>query len=170
MHHKSIDKGKPGESRGRKVTGPVQVSRTTERGITMVISKIVGAVVVAGVVAAGASAFTATGLADNAPEAQFIGGTVSQTVTGASLETVDYRFADAASTRIDQITLTLAGADGKDVTVTPAGGSWAGGGTATQFLCTTVTDGESVCSPDGTGSNYYTSLSGIDVHVEGDQG
>ena len=35
------------------------------------------------------------------------------------------------------------------LTVTPAGGSWAGGGTATQFLCTTVTDGESVCSPDG---------------------
>jgi hypothetical protein len=136
----------------------------------MFSSKIVGAVLAAGVVAAGASAFTATGLADTAPAAQFIGGTVSQTVTGATLTGVDYGFtADPSHSQIDTVTLTFTGADGKSVNLTPQGGDY--DAAEESFVCTAVSaapDHQSVCTVDPAG--YYAGLSGIDVHVIGDQG
>jgi hypothetical protein len=70
--------------------------------------KILGAVAVAGLVAATGSAFTGTGLSNSAGAAQFVGGTVSQTVSGATLTDISYEFSDGTQTAVDGITLTFA--------------------------------------------------------------
>jgi hypothetical protein len=61
--------------------------------------KIAVALAAVGLAAADGSAFTATGLATTgqASAAQFIGGTISQAVTGATLDSVTYGYADAAT-------------------------------------------------------------------------
>lgn len=52
--------------------------------------KLLGAVAVAGLVAASGSAFTASGLASTADAAAEVGGTVTQSVDGATLTDVQY--------------------------------------------------------------------------------
>ena len=52
--------------------------------------KFLGALAVAGLVAAGGSAFTGAGLNSSVPADQFIGGSVTQTVSGATLESTKY--------------------------------------------------------------------------------
>lgn len=130
-------------------------------------TKILGAVAVAGLVAATGSAFTGTGLTNNAGASQFVGGTVSQSVTGASLAGVVYAFSDTTNTAVNKITLTFAdGADGKAVSVAPSGGS---GGT---FSCPVVTTGDtSICTfvedpaTTGTVEVGYTGLTSLSVTV-----
>ena len=83
-------------------------------------TKIVGGFAVAALVAATGSAFTGTGLSTTgqASAAQFVGGTVSQDVTGATLSDISYGdFADApADTQAQNVTLTFdANAAGKTV-------------------------------------------------------
>jgi hypothetical protein len=78
-------------------------------------SKIAVAVAFAGMAAVGGAAFTGAGLTNSAPT-QFIGGTVTSTVTGATLTNVAYSFTDASNIRVDQIAVTLTGATGKTVT------------------------------------------------------
>jgi hypothetical protein len=137
----------------------------------MIISKVLGAVLVSGVVAAGASAFTAPGLADSAPASQFLGGTVSQTVTGANLVSVTYGFTDATNTVVDSITMVFNGADGKTVSVAPTGNATPGGafssGAVNAGTHTYVAAWEPTIEggPDG-----YATLTGIGVTVVGDQG
>jgi hypothetical protein len=70
--------------------------------------KLLGAVAVAGVIAAGGSAFTGTGVTSTAAASQFVGGTVQQAVTGATLNDVSYGFSDATNTAINAVTLTFA--------------------------------------------------------------
>jgi hypothetical protein len=56
-------------------------------------TRILGAVAVAGLIAAGSAAFTGSGILQSgtaAPTSGFAGGTVSQTVTGANLSDIDY--------------------------------------------------------------------------------
>jgi hypothetical protein len=73
-------------------------------------TKILGAVAVAGLVATGGSAFTAGGLTLAAEkQTAFIGGTVSQTVTGASLESIVYGYFSVADAKISSVTLTFIG-------------------------------------------------------------
>jgi hypothetical protein len=51
-------------------------------------TKFLGALAVAGLLAAGGSAFTSTGVTNNAGATQFVGGTISQNVTGATLSSL----------------------------------------------------------------------------------
>jgi hypothetical protein len=98
-------------------------------------TKLIGAVAVAGLVAAGGSAFTGSGLTNNAGSAQYVGGTVSQSVTGATLSTVAYSFGDApANTAVHSVALVFADAttDGKTPTVAFTGGN------AVAFTCDVI--------------------------------
>jgi hypothetical protein len=63
--------------------------------------KFLGALAVAGLVAAGGSAFTGAGLTSSAPADQFIGGSVSQTVSGAILTSTKYSLTGNNITGID---------------------------------------------------------------------
>jgi hypothetical protein len=118
--------------------------------------KILGAVAVAGVVAAAGSAFTATGLLNSAGASQYIGGTVSQSVSGATLSNIAYDFSDATNTAVSSVTLSLSGAQAKHVSISLAGG--------TAFTCTDVDAGSSTCSPTTPG-DYATGVTGISVTV-----
>lgn len=109
--------------------------------------KLLGAVAVAGLVAATGSAFTATGLATTAGATQFVGGTVSQSVTGATLSSLVYGFTDTTKTAVNSVTLTFGDATGgKTPTISLTGG------TATTFTCGAInsTSFISVCNA-GTG-------------------
>jgi hypothetical protein len=124
-------------------------------------TKIAGGFAVAALVAATGSAFTGTGLATSgtAASAQFVGGTVSQTVTGATLTDISYGFTDTTDTAVNSISLTFSGtADGRTVAVAPSGGSGA------TFTCTAVASNSSTCSPDTAGTSY-TGLTSLAVTV-----
>lgn len=123
--------------------------------------KIVTAVAVAGIVFAGGSAFTGTGLSTTAGETQFIGGQVSQQVTGATLATVDYDFTNTTQESINKINLSFANTeDGKPVVVTTTGGA---GGT---FTCGNVVANASVCTfAPTTTETGYTGLTGLSITV-----
>ncbi|MBV1781361.1 hypothetical protein KRR55_19855 [Paeniglutamicibacter sp. ABSL32-1] len=124
--------------------------------------KILTAVAVAGIAFAGGSAFTGTGLTNNAGATQFIGGQVSQSVTGATLASVAYAFADTtAKTSVNSITLTFADtADGLEVAATPSGGS---GGT---FTCGLVSANVSTCTfAPATAETGYTGLTSLAIDV-----
>lgn len=107
--------------------------------------QLIGGVAVAGAVAAGTTAFTATGLTNSAGASAFVGGSISQTVTGAALSTIAYGFYDApANTTINLVTLTFADATaGKTPTISFTGGSGA-------FTCTAINASTFVssCTPD----------------------
>jgi hypothetical protein len=127
-------------------------------------AKIITALSVAGLAVAAGSAFTGTGVATTgqASAAQFVGGTVSQSVSGATLTTVEYSFDDAgANTRVDSIALTFSGtANGRTVAVTPTGGS---GGT---FDCTDTASNASTCTfVPADAETGYTGLASLAVTV-----
>ena len=107
-------------------------------------AKVISALSVAGLAVVAGSAFTGTGLATSgqAASAQFVGGTVSQTVTGATLTNIAYSYADSGpKTLVSSIGLTFSGtADGRVVAAAPSGGS---GGT---FSCTAVASNGSTCT------------------------
>ncbi|GAB4098630.1 hypothetical protein [Sinomonas halotolerans] len=111
---------------------------------------------------AGGSAFTGTGLATTAGATQFVGGTVNQTVTGASLASVTYGFADApGNTQVNKIDLKFADATGgKTPTVSLNGGA------GTSFTCTAVNAATFIasCTPTTAGTSQ-TGLTGLDVTV-----
>jgi hypothetical protein len=111
--------------------------------------KILGAAAVAGVVAASGSAFTGGGLSNTATQDQFVGGTTSQTVHGATLTAVSYT---VAANIVTHIHLTFdAAATGHDVTVTFGGGTYTCGSG-------TVVDGSNDCTGE-TASNADGGLS-----------
>ncbi|HET7140304.1 MAG TPA: hypothetical protein VFI36_09100 [Arthrobacter sp.] len=127
-------------------------------------AKIITALSVAGLAVAAGSAFTGAGLSTSGSAAspQFVGGTVSQTVTGATLTNLEYGFgADVTKTAVSQVTLTFADATGgKTPTV-----SLTGGGTAT-FACLPI-DGTtfvSVCNPV-VADTTKTAVTSADVTV-----
>lgn len=117
--------------------------------------KILGAVAVAGLVATAGSAFTAGGLS-GAPSTMFVGGSVDQSVTGATISSVVYDV-DEAANKIDAVTLTFgdATADAKVPTITFTGA--AANGT---FTCTAVnaTTNISSCTATTQADNNVTSL------------
>jgi hypothetical protein len=109
-------------------------------------TKFLAAVAFAGLAAAGGSAFTGSGLSTSGSAAadQFVGGTVSQSVTGATLSSVAYSYADTSNTAIHSALLTFADAnsDGKSVGIVFSGGN------AAAFTCTAVeaTNHTSTCT------------------------
>jgi hypothetical protein len=111
---------------------------------------------------AGGTAFTGTGVTDNAGATQFLGGTVSQSVTGATLSNVAYGFADApANTEVNSITLTFGDATGgKTPTISLNNSS------GTAFTCTAIdgTTFKSTCTPSTSGT-YQTGLESVAVTV-----
>jgi hypothetical protein len=84
-------------------------------------AKLVTALTLAGLAFAGSTAFTGAGLSSVAGPSQFIGGTVTQTVTGATLNSLAYGFTagDNTKTQVETVTLTFAaGSEGKAVGLT----------------------------------------------------
>ncbi|WP_372698873.1 hypothetical protein [Arthrobacter sp. JSM 101049] len=123
--------------------------------------KLLTAVALAGIAFAGGSAFTGTGLTNEAGSTQFIGGQVSQSVTGATLAGVDYDFTDSTQDSIKTINLSFANTeDGKAVTVNPQGG------TGGAFSCTTISANASTCTFAPTANETgYTGLTSLDITV-----
>jgi hypothetical protein len=117
--------------------------------------QMVTGLAVAGIVATGGSALTSTGVTttNQAASAQFVGGTVSQAVTGATLDSIDYSFTNGTKTVVRSVLLTFANelTDGKTVSILPSGGAYAGA--ATTFTCPAVAVGAgantSTCTADG---------------------
>jgi len=104
-------------------------------------SRIIAAGAIA-LVAAGGSAFTAAGLGTSGQAAgpQFVGGQVSQSVTGAVLGSIVYDFVDGTHTGIKTVTLTFdAAAAGKVPHIAFAGGN------------AVAADGSAVAQVEGTG-------------------
>lgn len=122
------------------------------------------AVALAAASVAAGSAFTATGVTTTGAAAspQFVGGTVSQAVSGATLSGIDYGFTDATNTKIDQVTLTLA--DANTDTKTPTIAFTAGA--AVDFTCTAIesTHHTSTCTPTTPGTSQ-AGATGISVTV-----
>ena len=159
--------------------------------------QIVGGVAAAGVIAAASTALTGTGLtrtttADTA-EDRWIGGTVTQTITGgANVESITYTFADApANTRVATAVITVSNAASKYLSFKPTA---AYAGSAAKWVCSAtsawVADGSGAtsvwttdtaklqlagtpasvtCAPalaNGTAtSQYVTALSAVEVGV-----
>jgi hypothetical protein len=124
---------------------------------------LAGAAGLAGLAIAGGAAFTGAGLSTSGSAAapQFIGGTVNQAVTGATLNSVNYTFTDATNTAVDQIDLTFAaGANSRTVAVTPHG---AGAG---DFTCSVVALNASSCTYQPAAAEAgYAALTDLDVTV-----
>jgi hypothetical protein len=103
----------------------------------------------AGLIAASGAAFTGTGVSTSGTAAadQFVGGTVSQAVTGATLTGITYGYLDAITkTDVNTITLAFAAtADGHTVTAVPTGnvlgGTFTCGNTALSASTCTYTKG-----------------------------
>jgi hypothetical protein len=108
-------------------------------------AQIMSAVAVAGLVAAGTSAFTATGVTNNAGSTQFVGGTVSQSITGGTLSSVVYAFADGTNTSIHTATLTFANANTDGITPTIEFTATS----AQPFSCTAISSQVSTCTTTG---------------------
>jgi hypothetical protein len=129
-------------------------------------SKLLVAAAAATLVATGGTAFTGTGISTSgtAASAQFVGGKVSQAVTGATLSEIKYSFHDTTNTQVISIQLTFdAAANGKAVSVTPSGG----GSGVGSFACSNVTSTISTCTyTTGTDTNSgYLGLTSLDVTV-----
>jgi hypothetical protein len=129
-------------------------------------TKILGSVAISGILASGGGAFTAAGLTTtgSAGSGAFVGGSVSQTVHGATLKSVVYRTVGSTNV-VDQITLTFTGSlaemaaladrDASDITAVATGSAGAG------FTCLAAVQGEeegvdddtavSVCAGSRTG-------------------
>jgi hypothetical protein len=83
--------------------------------------QLLGGVAVAGVVAAGSTAMTGMGMTSS-QSTQFIGGTVTQTITGANLTSIVYNPVGVTGTEVDKMTITLTGATGKAFTLVTTNG------------------------------------------------
>ena len=125
------------------------------------ITKIAGAIAMAGAIAAGSSAFTAGGLTDSAPVG-WIGGEVRQTVVGAALDSIRYTFAplDTDSTTVTGIELVFVG----DV----AGGTVEVDvdGETTPFTCTVPAFVTPNTTSTCTGEAPTTAFDTIDIRIQ----
>ncbi|GAA1581303.1 hypothetical protein [Actinoplanes couchii] len=104
---------------------------------SMSMLQIIGGVAAAGVVAAGTSALTATGVSfagtGTGTATQYVGGQVTQTVSGgASITAVNYTTSPGGD-QITAIQVSVANANGAYLQVTPGGGSLT---TANEWYCT----------------------------------
>jgi hypothetical protein len=124
--------------------------------------QLLGGVAVAGVVAAGTTAMTGSGLvwagSSGGVATQVVGGTLTQTVAGVTITDVAYgHTADASNTQTNSIAITVTGAAGMYLTVTPDGTL---GGTPT------VAD-EWQCTPAGGSIAYDATAPKVHIPVGG---
>ena len=122
------------------------------------IVKTLGALAIAGTVAAGGAAFTAGGLDSTVAADQFIGGQVTQTVTGATLESVAYLRA-VVPNKVSEVDLVFAGdVTGKTVTLNFD--------QASNFTCTVVDGTHATCNTvTASNGGVATSFEQINVAV-----
>lgn len=116
------------------------------RGMNLL--QMAGGVAVAGVVAAGATAYTGSGITPTTDTTKsFIGGTATQLVYGATIDNVAYTFTDGTKTVLTGFTVTFTDGtvNGKTptATISVTGGSWAG---ATTVSCGAVSAAASACT------------------------
>jgi hypothetical protein len=122
--------------------------------------QLLGGVAVAGVVAAGSTAFTGAGASTaltgvNTPH---LGGTITQTITGARL--TGLTITNAVAGQITGFALTFADTpDGKTVALTADGTAGAGSPT---FTCTDVSSLASTCT---ISASYKTNISTLSITV-----
>jgi hypothetical protein len=119
-------------------------------------TKIITATAFVGLAAAGGSALTGSGITNNAGASQFVGGSISQGITGATLSSIAYTFGDApVNTAVHSFLVTFgdANVDAKTPTVALTGGN------AVAFTCTAVeaTLHTSTCTTDGADRTGVTS-------------
>jgi hypothetical protein len=137
---------------------------------SMSMLQLLGGVAAAGVVAAGATAFTNSGV--TMPGSVFIGGSAAITPVGEQITSIVANWA-VSNTQITSFTVTFTGsnADGKTPTlvVTDASGTYANGGAQTgapTFGCTSTTASVSTCTVNGGSSAYApNAISNITVTV-----
>jgi hypothetical protein len=107
-------------------------------------AKIITALSVTGLAVAAGSAFTGAGLSTTAGASQFIGGTVEQTVDGATLTNLAYTLISNGSgnqTLVQSVALEFdAGAEGKVVTLQLDD-------TEGVYECTPIAGNKSNCTP-----------------------
>ncbi|WP_433828353.1 hypothetical protein ACQP2E_03065 [Actinoplanes sp. CA-015351] len=142
--------------------------------------QLLGGIAAAGVVAAGATAFTGGGVILTETSESVIGGSVRQTVDGGvTVSSTDYTFLDTAgggptaNTQLSQVVVnTAAGVpSGYKITLTPNGGTGFTGDSAAKFIC--VPDAErdawtcTVKKADGTtaSTGYYGNIQTLDINV-----
>jgi hypothetical protein len=114
-------------------------------------------------------AYTSTGITTTGTAAapQFVGGTITQTVSGATLDEIKYGFADApANTQVKSVKLTFADAtNGLTPTILLAGATVSGDHAGT-WLCEAIGNTTAAVSTCNITTGYYvTGLTGIDVTV-----
>lgn len=125
--------------------------------------RIAAGLAVAAASALGSSALTGSGLSTTGQAAapQFIGGQVTQSVSGATLTDVTYGFVPGGTnTAINSATLTFAAdADGRTVTLALTGGN------TTTFTCSTVAavTHKSTCTADNSGAETGATSAAITV-------
>jgi hypothetical protein len=123
--------------------------------------KLLGSLAVAGMVAAGGTAFTATGITRTAVDAsRQIGGVVSQTVDGAVMSAVDYT--SDVDGKVTKVTVTLAAPIAATSTITLDAFSNSG---LTVALGPTTINSDITPSGASAGSVYVFEL---DTALEGD--
>ncbi|MDT4935802.1 MAG: hypothetical protein QOK11_3694 [Pseudonocardiales bacterium] len=128
-------------------------------------TQLIAAAGFAGLVAVGGAAFTGSGLSTSgtAASASFVGGTVSQSIKGATLTDIGYSYVDATNTAIASAALTFADEPatyGKTVTAVLSGGSGTNLTACDGTLSATVHT--VTCSSDASG---YTGATGLAVTV-----
>lgn len=126
---------------------------------------LVGAVAITGAAIAMGGAFTAGGISGTAHETDaFIGGSVDQSITGATLSSIVHDV-DEANNKINSVLLTFgdATADNKVPEITFAGATENG-----VYTCVAVDaeSNESLCSPDSTTPVLAdTNVTSVDIMV-----
>jgi hypothetical protein len=127
--------------------------------------QLLGGVAVAGVVAAGTTAFTGAGVTPTTTGANsFVGGVATQQVYGATVSNVAYHFLDApTNTQLDVVTITFANgnADTKTPLMVPSGGALNG---ATGFVCTPI-NGSHISTCTINAGSYDGTLASIAITV-----
>jgi hypothetical protein len=101
---------------------------------------LMSSLAIAGLAIAGGSAFTGGGVTRTAPDA-FVGGTVTQLITGATLSNIQYVYSDPAQRSITSVELTFGGVkDGEVPSIAIAGI------TPGSYTCVGFVSGVSLCS------------------------
>lgn len=126
--------------------------------------QMLGGVAVAGVVATGSTAFTASGVTNSISTATFLGGSVTQNVDGATLSAMT--LTNSTPNQVTAVVLTLT--SDTNALITAAGTSIAISGDASHATGPITCTGTSAhaatitCAP---ASGYYTAITGITVTV-----
>ena len=184
---------KPGTANATKPAGQVGFETGGNDPMrSMNLIQLTAGVAVAGVVAAGSTALTGSGVtwggSNGATATRVIGGALVQAVSGVSVTNVTYGN-DATGTHTDSIAVTVTSTSTKTLTLTPAGGTWAGSPLPTGWQCTdgttTVygTTAPAIALPSGsvvvtcvpatdvstptTNTGWYSGLTGLTLAVTG---